>query len=182
MPPRTVQLASQTLRGSITSTRRVMEADAFSFRYGAALCLARRGYGAEAPLSQALDPIPQGEEILMSYFPISLPRSERQQRLQNDYGFSCRRVHTCLVLPTFPEACIHTAASAARSKAREPPVWQLKGTRAYPAAMGTAATAPRTGSKAARATTWSTRCGCSSFCAPRRTAAARWHRPLPRPS
>ncbi len=38
---------------------------------------------------QALDPIPQGTELLMSYFPISLPRTQRQLRLQTDYGFMC---------------------------------------------------------------------------------------------
>ena len=48
--------------------------------------------GAEAALPQALDPIPQGTEIVMSYFPISLPRAERQQRLLSDYGFSCKCV------------------------------------------------------------------------------------------
>jgi hypothetical protein len=41
-------------------------------------------------LAQALDPIAQGTELLMSYFPISVPRAQRQLRLQNDYGFTCR--------------------------------------------------------------------------------------------
>jgi hypothetical protein len=43
-------------------------------------------------VAQALDPIAQGTELLMSYFPIGVPRAQRQLRLQNDYGFTCRCV------------------------------------------------------------------------------------------
>ena len=31
----------------------------------------------------------------MSYFPISLPRAERQLRLQADYGFACKCARPC---------------------------------------------------------------------------------------
>lgn len=37
-----------------------------------------------------MDPIPQGAELLISYFPITLAKALRQARLQQDYGFTCR--------------------------------------------------------------------------------------------
>ena len=38
----------------------------------------------------------------MSYFPISLPRAERQHRLLSDYGFSCRRVRVLVLIRPAP--------------------------------------------------------------------------------
>jgi SET and MYND domain-containing protein len=38
---------------------------------------------------QAIDPIPAGSELLMSYFQVTLPRAQRQERLLRDYGFRC---------------------------------------------------------------------------------------------
>lgn len=38
---------------------------------------------------RAMDPIPAGSELLLSYFPISLPLAQRQARLRADYGFEC---------------------------------------------------------------------------------------------
>jgi len=39
--------------------------------------------------AQAIDPIPVGTELLMSYFQVTLPRAHRQARLLTDYGFVC---------------------------------------------------------------------------------------------
>jgi hypothetical protein len=137
--------------------------------------------------AQALDPIPQGTELLMSYFPISVPRAQRQLRLQTDYGFTCRRVRSIAVRAVAGERCglMRTSCAAAsdatsRSARRWKPGAQATWRPTRPPAQPTAAPTARMrrrGSSAARATAWSTRCGCSSFCARRRAAAARSHRP-----
>nr|GMD80712.1 histone-lysine N-methyltransferase ASHR2 [Ipomoea batatas] len=36
-----------------------------------------------------LHDVPEGREICLSYFPVNLKYSERQQRLKEDYGFAC---------------------------------------------------------------------------------------------
>ena len=40
--------------------------------------------------AQAIDPIPAGVELLISYFPVTLSRTERRLRLLDEYGFDCR--------------------------------------------------------------------------------------------
>ena len=40
--------------------------------------------------AQAIDPIPAGAELLISYFPVTLSRTERRLRLLDEYGFECR--------------------------------------------------------------------------------------------
>ena len=48
---------------------------------------------------RALHDLPAGEEITQSYFPLNVGYKERQQRLQEDYGFTCTcprcQVSTC---------------------------------------------------------------------------------------
>ncbi len=39
---------------------------------------------------KALHDVPAGEEITQSYFPLHIDYKQRQQRLQEDYGFTCR--------------------------------------------------------------------------------------------
>ena len=86
-----MQRVFQTLRASTILIRPEKGAHTFFSRYRQPR-LVLGACGVEAVLPQALDPIPQGTEILMSYFPISLPHAERQQRLLSDYGFSCKCV------------------------------------------------------------------------------------------
>jgi len=43
----------------------------------------------EVMVSHATQPIKEGEEILWSYVPTSKPYDDRQQRLKNNFGFSC---------------------------------------------------------------------------------------------
>ena len=38
---------------------------------------------------KALHDVPAGEEITQSYFPLHVDYKQRQQRLQEDYGFTC---------------------------------------------------------------------------------------------
>ena len=47
------------------------------------------GAGRTRLLCRTIDPVPAGAELLMSYFPVTLPRAQRQQRLLGDYGFAC---------------------------------------------------------------------------------------------
>ena len=38
---------------------------------------------------RALHDVPAGEELTQSYFPLNVDYKQRQQRLQEDYGFTC---------------------------------------------------------------------------------------------
>lgn len=57
---------------------------------------------------RALHDLPAGEEITQSYFPLHVGYKERQQRLQEDYGFTCTcpRCHVCTRLVSCRESCL----------------------------------------------------------------------------
>lgn len=70
----------------------------------------------------ALRDIPEGEEVLMSYIDISLPKQDRQADLAKRYGFECD-CSLCLreTDQVDPRWCIrHQGCKAGNGKAKMP--------------------------------------------------------------